>query len=156
MKEVSIRSVLVGTWDVKGVPKGQPRPRAFVRGTRAAVYDPGTAEGWKGDVARACAELEGRCLIAPLSVRLSFYLPRPKSHFRSNRQLKESSPVWLHAGKPDVDNLAKAVLDALTGIRAWRDDAQVCEMQVSRHYECPAKMSTGCLISISELMEVEA
>ena len=156
MKEVTIRSVLVGTWRVKGLPKGQPRPRAFVRVKRAAVYDPGTAEGWKGDVARACAELEGRCLFAPLSVGLSFYLPRPKSHFRANGQLKDASPVWLHDGKPDVDNLAKAVLDALTGIRAWRDDAQVCEMRVSRYYECPAKKSPGCLIRICELMEVEA
>lgn len=156
MKEVTIRSVLVGTWHAKGVPKGQPRPRAFVRGGRAAVYDPGTAEGWKGEIARACADLEGRCLIAPLSVMLVFRMPRPKSHFRSNGELKDSAPFAIHDGKPDLDNLEKAVLDALTGIRAWRDDSQVCEMRSSRYYEHPGKMSPGCVIRISELMEVEA
>jgi len=156
MKEMTIRTSFVGSWLVKGVPKGQPRPRAFVRGGRAAVYDPGTAEGWKGEIARACADLEGRCLHAPLAVGLAFYMPRPKSHFRSNGKLKDSSPVYIHDGKPDVDNLAKAVLDALTGIHAWLDDAQVCEMRVTRHYESPERKSPGCLIRISELAEMES
>lgn len=35
--------------------------------------------------------------------------------------------------KPDVDNIAKAVLDALTGI-AWQDDARVWRLSVERVY----------------------
>jgi Holliday junction resolvase RusA-like endonuclease len=124
-----------------------------VRGGRAAVYDCGTAEGWKGQVAVACRELEGRCLHQCLAVSLTFYLARPKGHFRSNGQLKPNAPVFLHDKKPDVDNLAKAVLDALTGIRAWLDDAQVCELNVRRYYELPGEYVQGCLIRISELTE---
>ena len=139
----------VGEWRVLGLPRAQPRPRAFVRGGRAAVYDCGTAEGWKSDVARACWEIEGRCLFGALGVRLTFYMPRPKSHYRANGFLKTSAPMIIHNQKPDVDNLAKAVLDAMTGIQAWRDDAQVCELTVSRRWEIPGKESPGCLIRIN-------
>lgn len=157
MKDVPvtyIQKTPVGQWMVTGTPKGQPRPRAFVRGGRAAVYDCGTAEGWKGDIARACADLEGRCLHQCLAVALTFYMPRPKGHYRAGgTKLKDSAPAFLHEMKPDADNLAKAVLDALTGIRAWLDDAQVCELNVRRYYEQHGVFAPGCSIRISELTE---
>lgn len=144
----------IGIWRALGSPKGQPRPRAFSRGGKAAVYDPGTAEGWKGCVAIACRDLENRLLLQPLSVALTFYMPRPKGHFKRGGMLTDSAPRWLYDNKPDADNLAKAVLDALTEIRAWLDDSQVCELTVHKYWEqsdCPR----GCSIRISELMEVE-
>lgn len=36
-------------------------------------------------------------------------------------------------GKPDCDNIAKAVLDALNGL-AYKDDAQVAELVVKKRY----------------------
>jgi predicted dinucleotide-binding enzyme len=40
----------------------------------------------------------------------------------------------LHpTGRPDVDNVAKLVLDALNGLY-WRDDAQIVEMAASKAY----------------------
>ena len=60
-----------------GLPKGQPRPRAFSRGGHARVYDPGTAEGWKASVALAARdELPPAPLEGALSVSLRFYMPR--------------------------------------------------------------------------------
>ena len=155
--EVTIERVHLHTFRANGMPKGQPRPRAFVRaGTgRAGVYDPGTAEGWKGDVARACASLEGGGMHVPLAVTLTFYMPRPRGHYRTNGQLKPASPVFLHDHKPDADNLAKAVLDALTNIRAWLDDDQVCELVIRKYWEQPGTHAPGCVIRISELREVE-
>ena len=35
--------------------------------------------------------------------------------------------------KPDVDNIAKAVLDALNGV-IWVDDKQVVELTVKKYY----------------------
>ena len=106
-------------------------------------------------MARACKELEGRCLIHPLAVSLTFYMPRPKSHYRTNGNLKDSSPMFLHDSKPDADNLAKAILDALTGIHAWQDDDQVCELTVLKRWEIPHTEAPGCAILISELKEHE-
>lgn len=35
---------IVESWRVFGIPKGQPRVRAFIRGKHAGVYDPGQAK----------------------------------------------------------------------------------------------------------------
>jgi Holliday junction resolvase RusA-like endonuclease len=40
--------------------------------------------------------------------------------------------VW-HEKKPDLDNLLKALKDALTGL-AWRDDSQVCQCYCEKRY----------------------
>ena len=107
---------------VSGVPKGQPRPRAFARNGKVRVYDPGTAEGWKSAIAiaaephRPAQPIEG-----PIICSIDFALPRPK---RLMRKCDPDGPL-PHTGKPDRDNLDKAVLDALTTLGFWRDDAQV-------------------------------
>lgn len=36
--------------------------------------------------------------------------------------------------KPDVDNLAKLILDAMTKSRYWKDDNQVAELSISKHW----------------------
>lgn len=144
----------VATIKVAGSPKGQPRVRAFVRGGRAAVYDPGTAEGWKGSIAAACKELEGLSLTGPLVLSLTFYMPRPKSHFRANGTIKATAPPMLHTNKPDADNLAKAVMDCFSAIRVWIDDDQVCELTVRKWWERPSD-APGCKIMIFTLTEEE-
>ena len=39
----------------------------------------------------------------------------------------------LPAKKPDIDNIAKTVLDALNSV-AYRDDTQVVELQLRKQY----------------------
>ena len=132
-----------------GIPKGQPRPKAFSRGGHARVYDPGTAEGWKGAVAVGWKDRPLSCNPlpdAPLHLELLFAMPRPKGHLNSKGIIKESSPDW-HTSTPDVDNMAKAVMDALTHLSAWRDDALVAKLTVEKRYGSP----TGCLIRITPL-----
>jgi len=138
------------TFFVDGVPKGQPRPRAFVRGNRAAVYDPGTAEGWKSCVAIAAKEhLPPERSAEPVKLALQFWMPRPKSHYHTGKKagiLREDA-VKLHTGKPDADNLAKAVLDAMTALGFWQDDSQVWHLDVSKYYSerpgCHVKVIWG-------------
>jgi Holliday junction resolvase RusA-like endonuclease len=136
----------------EGTPKGQPRPKAFAnkKTGRAGVYDPGTAEGWKGEVAIAAkphrpeAPLEG-----PLRLFLNFILPRPKGHYRTGKraaELRDDAPGW-HTAKPDADNFVKAVMDALTMLHFWRDDSQVCVLSVRKVY---GNNVTGCEIEIRE------
>lgn len=59
-------------------------------------------------------------LTGPLALECKFYLPRPK---RLMRRRDPDGPIW-HTGKPDLDNLYKAVMDALKG-QVWHDDNQV-------------------------------
>jgi Holliday junction resolvase RusA-like endonuclease len=134
---------------VSGIPAGQPRPRAFIRNGSVRVYDPGTAEGWKGQIAVAFRDLPFiEPWAGPVALTMKFYFPRPRSHFRTGRHaelMRDDSPVW-HTGKPDSDNLAKAVADTLTHLALWKDDAQVCRMIVSKQYGD----KPGCFISVSE------
>lgn len=146
------------TFFAQGEPKGQPRPRACIRGRRAGVYDPGTADTWKRQVkaaAKPYIDAQGK-LTGPVAVRLSFFMPRPMAHWcirggtRSN-ELSTKAPVF-HTSKPDCDNLAKAVLDALTNCKLWDDDNQVAALQIDKVYSNQRGFA-GCEISASEVEE---
>lgn len=130
------------TFHIHGHPKAQPRPRAFARkmGDKyvARVFDAGTAEEWKGLIAAAARpHTPPTPLLGPVYVRTLFIFPRPNSHYVANnpaRPLRADAPSW-HTGKPDRDNLEKAMLDALTQLGGfWRDDAQVCAGEVKKIY----------------------
>jgi len=119
---------------VNGEPKGQPRARAFAmkRGNKVLVrmYDPSTAEGWKTAIAAAAkAHCPFPAWTGPVALSTTFIFPRPKSHFRTGRLagiLRPDAPKY-HTGKPDRDNLEKAVMDALKMLGFYRDDSQVCD-----------------------------
>lgn len=111
------------------IPKGQARHRVVRRGAHVATYDPSV--DWKGQFAALAAQHIGSkppfAQGVPLAARIEAYFPRPK------RLLTRKSPaVAPHTGKPDADNIAKIVLDALA---PWmHDDAQVCDLRVEKRY----------------------
>ena len=144
------------TFTVQGEPKGQPRPRAFARKMGAVhvarFYDSDVADGWKNAVTLAIIEAARKDKWLPtmhaVSVSLNFAMPRPKSHSGA-KGLKPSAPVH-HVGKPDVDNLAKLVLDRITrSERIWRDDSQVVSLTVHKFWAVANEQ--GCSVSISTL-----
>ena len=128
---------------VEGIPKPQPRPRAFARKMgdgkySARIYDAGTAEAWKSRIAVEAIKHRPEQLIdGPIRVELFFFMPRPKSHHKAgkpDRPLKDSAPMHP-IGKPDCDNLAKAVLDCITQLGCfWRDDSQVVHLTITKEY----------------------
>ena len=112
---------------IYGKPKPQPRPRAFARGGRAGVYNPNNAHEWKAQVSKGLVKYANMDIKKPFKLMLDFYMPRPKSHYGTGRntgKLKQSAPSH-HTGTPDIDNLIKAVMDAITALNVWRDDSQV-------------------------------
>jgi Holliday junction resolvase RusA-like endonuclease len=138
---------------VAGIPKGQPRARAFYKpGLGVRMYDAGTAEGWKGQVAVAARpHLPAVPLDIPLRVTITFQFPRPRSHYRTGKhsaELRPDAPHW-HTTKPDRDNAEKAVLDCLTTIGMWKDDCQVCAGEVRKCY-APVTELPGAEIRIEE------
>lgn len=131
---------------VAGIPKAQPRVKAFVRGGHAGVYTPDSAESWKQAVRQqATANAPESTVAHPVRVSLDFFLPRPKTHCKRDGSLKENSPVW-HCKKPDLDNLIKAVTDAITDTqRIWLDDSQICQISATKTY---ALNRFGCSVRI--------
>jgi Holliday junction resolvase RusA-like endonuclease len=140
---------------VVGVPKGQPRPRAFARNGLVRMYEPGTAENWKSCIADEWRRTvkEPVKIVGPVMMELQFAMPRPKSHFNSKGVLRAESPSFFD-GKPDADNLAKAVMDALTQLQVWKDDSQVAVLHVQKFYSPPASGFVGCHIIIRELPDM--
>ena len=136
---------------VAGLPKAQPRAKARAFAGHAQTYNPKDADDWKMIVRNEAQKAWGippcRPWEGPLRVDLTFYFPRPKSHFRSNGLLKPTAPKW-HTGKPDRDNSDKAVLDALTNLGIWGDDKQACDGRIQKLYADSS--GPGCLIRISE------
>jgi Holliday junction resolvase RusA-like endonuclease len=70
----------------------------------------------------------------PVEVKAWFFLKRPNDDFIGRRRgigrLKESVlHEWIVPVKPDTDNMAKLLLDALTGV-LFVDDAQVTDMHM--------------------------
>ncbi len=146
---------------VYGIPKAQPRARAFAMKIggkfSARMYDAGTAEAWKSDIARAFEEFQLVPIPSgPVRATITFIFPRPKSHYRTGKHagfLKPDMPTF-HSGKPDRDNCEKAVLDCLTRLGFWGDDGQVCAGEVVKVYANPLEQP-GAQIIISVPAEVK-
>lgn len=119
---------------ILGEPKAQKRHRSVKMGNFNRQYDPSSAD--KKDflsIVQDNAPLEP--FVAPLSVNMVFVFTRPKSHYRSGKNshiLKDDAPIY-HVSKPDCDNLAKFVMDALNKIY-WKDDSLICSISVTKKY----------------------
>jgi len=117
---------------VMGLPKPQARPRAFKRGNHAAVYSPVTE--WRNDVKYAAAQQEP--MQGAVKVQIHYYFHRPKGHYGTGRnefKIKESSPRQMIT-RPDLDNLNKAVLDALQDGGILADDSAVVQLESMKRY----------------------
>ena len=131
---------------IHGDPEPQPRVKAVARGGFVRMYTPKTADAWKRAVSIAIhnemmekfRKHEGFDRKGPFAVGMEFILPRPKSHFGVGQRediVKPSAPAEA-IGKPDIDNLAKAVLDAITKTALiWKDDSQVVICNVRKSLE---------------------
>lgn len=115
---------------VPGIPQPQPRVKACRIKGHTRVYTPGTANAWKDAVRKVGLQAKpGSLLTGPVYVRMVFAMPRPK--YLSTRTYKDETGR-AHTVKPDIDNLAKAVLDAMADW--WNDDCQVAMVQASKWY----------------------
>lgn len=118
---------------VEPMPKLRPRFRV-VRG-RVFTHTPYETKVFENEVAALyLTRAKGLKFEAhePLQVRIEFYLQHPKSFTKKKIQAIEDG-LFQHTVKPDLDNLTKAVLDALNDV-AWHDDAQIIDLQVHKAY----------------------
>jgi Holliday junction resolvase RusA-like endonuclease len=117
---------------VNAIPIAQPRQRHAVIAGSVRNYTPNEhpVTAFKASCRYAAARAyDGPPLTGPLKLRLKFVMPRPKGLIWSRKPM----PSIPHDKRPDADNLAKAVKDSLSGL-CWRDDAQVYDLMVSKHY----------------------
>ena len=114
------------SFTVKGTPQPKGSARAFVRNGRAIVISDNPAvRRWEETIRFVLQEWPHGVLAGPVSVVMMFTVARPASVSVKRRPF----PIV----KPDVDKLARAGLDAMTGI-VFSDDAQVIEALVGKVY----------------------
>jgi len=112
---------------------GEPRPLArHKRGRHGQIYNP--SKPHQDAFAQACIG-DGNLPLVPLEgalyAKLHFVFQRPLCHYVNNNRnndLKVTAPVF-HTQRPDLDNLVKFVLDALTG-PVFADDCTIVQMQL--------------------------
>lgn len=114
--------------NVKGLPIAQPRHRAACRGGFPKMYIPKdhAVHAWKKSVMSAAAQVTDVTIEGAIKVDCLFVFPSPKS--------KKSQTGNYKFSKPDIDNLLKAIFDALTDVSLWADDSQVVEIHSAKMY----------------------
>ena len=113
-------------------PVTKARPRVLRKGwaytpKKTLDYEKAIAEYWR----QATHDFQYSREQA-IVVNLSFGLPIPKNTSKKKTALMDAGNI-PHIKKPDADNLAKAVMDALNKV-AWVDDSQVIKVSIHKKY----------------------
>jgi len=66
-----------------------------------------------------------------VNMNIIYAFRRPKSLSKKERNEIDGGKTVPKTTKPDIDNLVKAILDALNGI-VWQDDAQVTQINIQK------------------------
>lgn len=121
---------------VPGTPQGKARARTYYnpRAGRSVTHTPENTVLYE-NLIKMCyqSKADGTFGNGPLSVCIHAYFQPAKSTTKG--KLADMLRGFIFpTKKPDVDNIAKAVLDALNGV-AYPDDKQVVHLEVFKQYE---------------------
>ena len=116
---------------VHGIPLPQGSKTGFVIKGRAVLTDgkkgPALRE-WRQAIAAEArlwlTQTNAAPLAGPVAMRVTFYLPRPKSAPRK---------VLYPATKPDLDKLVRSVGDALKGL-AYEEDSRIVDIDARKRF----------------------
>lgn len=109
-------------------PIPQPRPKARRIGPGIQIYTPnsGPIKLYKAAIVEAFKQVAGEAfepLKGPITLSIGFVFERPYARLKEND----------HIIKPDLDNLAKGIMDALNGT-AWHDDSQITTLCLTKDW----------------------
>ena len=120
------------TIDGKPEPKGRPRFRRVKNFVQ--TYTPAKTKNYEDKVRDVAKQAMGEHepLETPVGIQMSIKLPVPKSYSKK-RTSDCLNKYEMPTKKPDWDNVAKAITDALNGI-AYVDDSQIVSATVHKMY----------------------
>lgn len=129
------------TFTIPGSPQGKARPRV----TRYGTYTPRKTADYERRVREAFRDQCGNfyCGDSALIVTIAARFEPPKSVSKRKRAAMLAGLIHPKV-KPDADNIAKSICDALNGI-AYHDDSQITCLIVEKRYSEEA----GVTVNIS-------
>jgi len=116
------------TFKVPGKIRGKQRPRV----TKFCTFTPQQTIQYENWVKLCYRNITKSKLIGYIKAHLHIQHAIPKSTSKKNRE-KMLCGALRPDKKPDIDNVAKIILDSLNGI-AYDDDKQVVELTVKKTY----------------------
>lgn len=135
------------TFHVEGQPVPQPRVRVSSAGGFARAYVPAKhpVHAYRKAIEAAAREAGVTPASEPIDVIVMAQFERPKSHM-TKKGVKATAP---RLPRPDVDNVGKAVLDALQPVIG--DDTIVGRLVIAKRYSDAGMTS----VTISEMSDGE-
>ena len=121
-------------------PKGRPR---FTRGGHA--YTPKTTHDYEKLIRDYYKDNSEDYYENAIQIKLVFNMPIPKATTKRVRTLIDTG-VYKFTKKPDIDNIVKAILDALNGV-AFEDDSLITKISAEKKY---SDSESGTLMIITE------
>lgn len=126
-------------FEIEGKPTGKGRPRFKRMGSFVQTYTPEKTVDYEKLVRLRFQNAGGVITDKPVKVEITAFFAPPKS-VRKKDKIEMLTNRLLPVKKPDCDNIAKIVLDALNKI-AYVDDSQVVELAVKKRYSAEAKVT---------------
>lgn len=114
---------------IKGNPQSKQRYEFTTKGGKFRTYTPEKTILFENLVKIKAEEQFSQALTGAIKVSIEFYLPRPKYLEWQTKPM----PVVFCSKRPDIDNLAKSVIDGLTKI-AFKDDGQIADLCLKKFY----------------------
>lgn len=128
-------------FEVPGKPFGKQRPRVVTRGGFARAYTPRKTVDYEEKVKSSYYEEAGKYLYkldGNIEATIDAIFEVPKSVSKKKRETLIHNHCY-YTKKPDCDNIAKSILDALNGY-AYLDDSQICVLHTTKTYGETAKV----------------
>lgn len=118
---------------VPGDPVGKGRPRVSTIGGNPRLYTPAKTAAWERQIAAACQAAMGSSEPSQALWKLTIDVRHriPASWTKARKALAREGKIA--PGKPDVDNVLKAILDACNGV-LYVDDRQVTKVRIGKRY----------------------
>ena len=120
---------------IPGEPQGKGRPRVVRQGGFARAYTPEKTASYENLVKVEYQRARGIMYAGDVQLRMTitahYGIPKSVSKIKRAAMVKG---IIRPVKKPDADNVAKVICDALNGV-AYRDDTQIVHLAVSKWYD---------------------
>ena len=138
---------------IPGQPRGKGRPRAVKIGNSVRLYTDAKTRAYETQIAsiyKKKYDEQAGYQDKPVTIEIQAVYEIPRSATRAQRRQMEDGEL-LPLKKPDIDNVVKAIMDALQGDgMAYTDDKQVATITATKQYETENKPA-GVYVTIKEL-----
>lgn len=133
------------TFFIAGTPIPQGSKTAIRHGRRARLIEANKKlKPWRTTLQTAlAAQAAGRRIEGPFTIYLDFRFDPPQ-----RPRYRDANGAGIHAVKPDVDKLTRAVLDSLTNANIIDDDARCITLTATKNYTTKLHPSPGVRIII--------